>query len=72
MNYGLCGKYLTVTYISERSAHDNGFVAMLLVVVEDFLHGLDTRIFVTLVRLSSSFLVPIKDLGARVRQGEVN
>lgn len=35
---------------------------MLLVVVEDLLHGLDTRVLITLVVLASALLVPVKDL----------
>jgi hypothetical protein len=35
---------------------------MLLVVVEDLFHRLNTRVFIALVVLSGGFLVPIKDL----------
>lgn len=34
---------------------------MLLVVVEDLLHGNDTRVLITLIRLPSRLLVPIED-----------
>ncbi len=50
------------TYISEGGTHDDGFVTVLLVVVEDLLHGLDTRVFVALVGLAGGFLVPVEDL----------
>ncbi len=46
-------------YVSETRAHDDGVVAMLLVVVEDALDGLDTRILIALVGLPGLLLVPI-------------
>ena len=51
-----------LSYVAEGSAHDDGLVAVLFVVVEDLLYGLDTRVFVTLVVLSGGFLVPVEDL----------
>lgn len=50
------------THVTEGGTHDDGLVTVLLVVVEDLLHGLDTRVLITLVVLASALLVPIKDL----------
>lgn len=47
--------------VAERSAHDDGLVAVLLVVVENGAHGLDTGVFVLGVLLLVVGLVPIKD-----------
>lgn len=56
------GKLLDFTRITERCAHDNCLIAKLLVVVEDALNRVDTRILRSLVRrLSSRSLVPIQD-----------
>ena len=54
-------------YVAERSAHDDGLVSMLLVVVKDTLDGLDTRVFVALVVLARLLLVEVKDLFQDVR-----
>jgi MFS superfamily sulfate permease-like transporter len=51
-----------VTHVTERRTHDDCFVAVLLVVVVDFLDGLDTGIRISFVSLTGRFLVPIKDL----------
>lgn len=51
-----------MTYVTEGSAHNDGLVAVLLVVVEDLLDRLHTRIFITLVVLAGALLVPIKNL----------
>lgn len=52
-----------MTYVAERSTHDDGLVAVLLVVVEDLLDGLDTRVLVANVcRSGLVLLVPVKDL----------
>jgi hypothetical protein len=51
-----------VTYVPEAGTHDDGLVAVLLVVVENLLDGLDTRVIIALVGLASVFLVPVKDL----------
>ncbi len=52
-----------MAYVAERSTHDDGLVVVLLVVVKDLLHGLDTRILIALVLGSGlSLLVPVKDL----------
>ena len=48
--------------VAEGGTHDDGLVAVLLVVVEDLLYGLDTGVFVALVGLSGGFLIPVKDL----------
>jgi hypothetical protein len=58
---------LDKTYITEGSTHDNGVVVVLLVVVEDLLHGLNTRVLITLVVLASVLLVPIKNLKQLIR-----
>ena len=50
------------TYVAERRAHDNCFVAVLLIIVEDALNGLDTGVLITLVILTGVLLVPVKDL----------
>jgi hypothetical protein len=55
----------TSTYVTEGSTHDDGVVAVLLVVVEDLLHGLDTRVCITLVGLTRRLLVPVENLNAR-------
>ena len=56
----------SVTYVPEGSTHDNGLVSMLLVVVEDLLHGLDTRVLVAGVGGTGLvLLVPVKNLRAR-------
>lgn len=50
-------------YVAERSTHDNGLVVVLLVVVEDLLHGLDTGVLVADVVLARLvLLVPVKNL----------
>lgn len=46
---------------SERSTHDNGLVAMFLVVVEDLLDALDTWVFLLAVVLFGGCLVPIEN-----------
>lgn len=50
-----------LTSVTERSTHDNGLVAVLLVVVEDGLHRLDTGILLSSVLLLVVGLVPVKD-----------
>lgn len=50
------------TYVTERGAHNDGLVTVLFVVVEDLFHGLNTWVFVTLVVLSGSLLVPVENL----------
>jgi hypothetical protein len=49
-------------YVAEAGSHDNSFIPMLLVIVINLLHGLDTRVVVTLVILPGTLLIPIKDL----------
>ena len=48
--------------VTEGCAHYNGLVAMLLVVIEDALDRLNTRVIVTFVVLASCLLVPVEDL----------
>ena len=55
------GKLSDLTDVSERSAHDDGLVAELLVVVEDVLDGLDTGVLLLGVVLLVGGLVPVKD-----------
>lgn len=47
--------------VSERSTHDDGVVTVLLVVVEDGLDGLDTRVLLLGVVLLRRGLVPVED-----------
>lgn len=47
--------------VSERSTHDNGLVAVLLVVVEDALDGGDTGVLLLGVLLLCAGLEPVKD-----------
>jgi hypothetical protein len=47
--------------VPERSTHDNSLVAELLVVVEDGLHALDTRVLSSSVLLLVCGLVPVED-----------
>ena len=51
-----------MTHVTEGRAHDDGLVAVRLVVVEDLLDGLDTGVLSTRVRLAGLRLVPVKDL----------
>jgi hypothetical protein len=55
---------------SERCSHDNGLVSVLLVVVEDALHTLDTGIFFGTVGLAGLGLVPIHDSAHEWRDEE--
>ena len=41
------------THVTERGTHDNGVIAVLLVVVEDLLDRNDTRVLITNVVLAS-------------------
>ena len=63
-------KILNLAYISERSTHDDGLVVVLLVVIIDLLHGLDTGIIIALVGLSSVFLIPIENLQSSMNEKE--
>ena len=49
-------------HVSERSTHDNGVVAVLLVVVEDLLDRLDSWVSLGSVGLSGRLLVPVENL----------
>lgn len=55
------GKLGDFTNVSERGAHDDCLVSVLLVVVEDALHTLDTRVFRGGEVLLHGSLVPIED-----------
>lgn len=50
-----------LTGVTERGTHDNGLVAVLLVVVEDVLDGLDTGVLLSGVVTLVSGLVPVED-----------
>lgn len=56
--------------VSERSTHDNGLVAKLLVVVVDVLDGVDTGVLLLLVLLLGAGLVPVKDAADEGRDEE--
>ena len=49
------------THVPERCPHDDGLVAVLLVVVEDVLHRLDTGVFLRGVLLLVRRLEPVED-----------
>ena len=52
-----------MTHVTEGRAHDDGLVAVRLVVVEDLLDGHNTGILlVSVVRSGLVLLVPVKDL----------
>lgn len=59
-----------LTNVSERSAHDDGLVAELLVVVVDLDNGLDTGVLLLLVLLLVVGLVPVKDTANEGRDQE--
>lgn len=54
-------QFLNLTRVTEGGAHDNGLVAVLLVVVVDLGDRQDTRVFVAGVGLASVLLVPVQD-----------
>jgi hypothetical protein len=57
------GKGLDLADVAERGTHDDGLVAVLLVVVEDALDGLDTGVLLAnVVRAGLVLLVPVEDL----------
>ena len=52
-----------MTHVTEGRAHDDGLVAVRLVVVEDLLDGLDTGVLLVFVgRSGLVLLVPVQDL----------
>ena len=55
-------KVAAEAHITERRAHDDGLVAMLLIIIENLLDRLHTRILIAFIILSSSFLVPVENL----------
>ena len=58
------------TDVTEGSTHDDGLVVVLLVVVEDLLDSLDTRVLlVGVVGAGLVLLVPVKDLWQPFRLG---
>ena len=56
--------------VSERSAHDDGLVAELLVVVEDALHALDTGVLRGSILLLVCSLVPVENAADEGRDEE--
>jgi hypothetical protein len=64
------GELSDLTNVSERSAHDNGLVAELLVVVVNLNNGLDTGVLLLLVLLLVGSLVPVKDTANEGRDEE--
>jgi hypothetical protein len=58
---------IETTYVTERSTHDDSLVTVLLVVVEDFGDGLDTRVLLALVVLPSGLFVPVEDTADKGR-----
>jgi hypothetical protein len=57
------GKGLDLANVTEGGTHDDGLVAVLLVVVEDALDRLDTRVLLAdIVRARLVLLVPVEDL----------
>lgn len=64
------GELSDLTNVTERGTHDNGLVAKLLVVVEDVLDALDTRVGLLGVLLLVVGLVPVKDTADEGRDEE--
>jgi hypothetical protein len=64
------GQLDDLTDVAERSTHHDGLVAVLLVVVEDVLDGLDTGVFVGREVLASGGLVPVEDTADERRNQE--
>lgn len=58
------------TNVSEASSHHNGLVPELLVVIEDLLNALDTRVFLGAVVLFVCCLVPVQDTSNKRRDEE--
>ena len=56
--------------ISEASSHHNGLVPELLVVIEDLLNALDTRVFLRAIVLLVRCLVPVQDAANERRDEE--
>jgi hypothetical protein len=64
------GKLSDLANIPERCAHDDGVVAILLVVVEDALHALDARVIGRRVLLLGRCLVPVENAADEWRNEE--
>lgn len=64
------GQLRDLTNVSEASAHHNGLVSELLVVIEDLLNTLDTRVFLGAVVLLVRCLVPVHDAANKRRDEE--
>lgn len=63
-------QFCNLTNASERSTHDDSWVIVLLVVVENSLDGCDTGVFLGRIGLSSLCLVPIHDTSNKRRNKE--
>lgn len=55
------------TNVTEGSTHDDSLIIVLLVVVEDTLHGRHARILLGLVVPVVLLLVPVQDLPSHIR-----
>jgi hypothetical protein len=60
-------EFSDLTDAAEGSTHDNGLVAVLLVVVEDLLDALDTGVLLLGVVLLGVLLVPVEDTANKGR-----
>ena len=63
-------KFSDFSYVTERCAHDNGLVAVLLVVVEDAVHALHARIFMSRIVLLHGGLIPVENAADERRDEE--
>jgi hypothetical protein len=62
MRFILQFQQLLGTYVTERSTHDDGLVTVLLIVVENLLDRLNTRVlFASVVGAGLVLLVPVED-----------
>jgi len=51
-----------LTNVAETGTHDDSFVSVLFVVIENLLHGLNAGIVIALEIFPGMFLVPIENL----------
>lgn len=63
-------KLSNLTNVSEASSHHDGLVSELLVVIEDLLNALDTRVLLGAVVLLIRCLVPVQDTANERRDEE--
>ena len=64
------GQLRDLANVAERGTHDDGIVAVFLVVVEDLLHGLDAWVFVCLIVFLGVGLIPVKNAANEGRDQE--